>query len=111
MQKLLGIILDRNLKFDEYILTQCKKAGRKIKVLARVCTYLSLERRRTLMKAFIESQFAYCPLIWMFCQRSSNTGINHLRERALGIVYNNNESIFEDLLKKDNSVSIHHKNI
>ena len=111
MQKLLGIIIDRNLKFDEYILTQCKKAGRKIKALARVCTYLSLERRRTLMKAFIESQFAYCPLIWMFCQRSSNTRINHLRERALGIVYNDNESIFEDLLKKDNSVSIHHKNI
>ena len=110
-QKLLGIIIDRNLKFDEYILTQCKKAGRKIKALARVCTYLSLERRRTLMKAFIESQFAYCPLIWMFCQRSSNIRINHLHERALRIVYKDNESTFEDLLKKDNSVSIHHKNI
>ena len=33
-QNLLGIIIDRNLKFDEYILTQCKKAGRKIKALA-----------------------------------------------------------------------------
>ena len=105
-QKLLRIIIDRNLKFDEYILTQCKKAGRK-----RVCTYLSFERRRTLMKAFIESQFAYCPLIWLFCQRSSNTRINHLQERALRIVYNDNESTFENLLKKDNSVSIHHKNI
>ena len=82
-----------------------------LKVLARVCMYLSLERRRTLMKAFIESQFAYCPLIWMFCQRSSNTRINHLHESALRIVYNDNESAFEDLLQKDNSVSIHHKNI
>ena len=109
-QKLLGIIIDRNLKFDEYILTQCKKTGRKIKALARVSTCLSLERRRTLMKAFIESQFTYCPLIWMFCQRSSNTRINHLHQRALRIVYDN-ESTFEDLLKKDNSVSIHHKNI
>ena len=27
----LGIIIDQNLKFDECILTQCKKAGRKIK--------------------------------------------------------------------------------
>ena len=66
-QKLLGIIIDRNLKIDEYILTQCKKAGRKIKALSRVCVYLSLERRRTLMKAFIESQFTYCSLIWLFC--------------------------------------------
>ena len=63
------------------------------------------------MKGFIESQFAYCPLIWMFCQRSSNTRINHLHERALRIVYNDNEPTFEDLLKKDNSASIHHKNI
>ena len=63
------------------------------------------------MKCFIESQFPYCPLIWMFCQRSSNTRINHLHERALRIVYNENESTFEDLLTKDNSVSIQHKNI
>ena len=112
-QKLLEIIIDQNLmnKFDEEILTQCEKAGRKIKVLARVCTYLSLERRRRLMKAFTESPFVYCPLIWMFCQRSSNTQANHLHERALRIVYNDNESTFEDLLKKGNSVSIHHKNI
>ena len=47
----------------------------------------------------------------MFCQRSLNTQINHLHERALRIVYNNNESTFQHLLKKDNSVSIHHKNI
>ena len=47
----------------------------------------------------------------MFCQRSSNTRINHLHEKALRIVYNDNEPTFEDLLKKDNSVSIHHENI
>ena len=63
------------------------------------------------MKAFIESQFAYFLLIWMFCQRSSNTRINHLHERALRIAYDDNESTFQDLLKQDNSVSIHHKNI
>ena len=94
----------QNLKFNEYILTQCKKPGRKIKALPRVCTYLSLGRRRTLMKAFIESQFVYC-------QISSNTLINHLHERARRIVYQDNESTFEDLLKKYNSISIHHKNI
>ena len=33
-QKLFGIIINQNLKYDEYILTQCKKAGRKIKEFA-----------------------------------------------------------------------------
>ena len=63
------------------------------------------------MKAFIESQFAHCPLIWMFCQRSPNSRINHLHERALRIVYNDNDSSFEYLLKEENYVSIYHKNI
>ena len=66
-QKLLGNITDQNLKFDEYILTQCKNTRKKLKALARVHTYLGLELRRTFMKSFIESQFAYSPLISMFC--------------------------------------------
>ena len=110
-QKLLGVTIDRDMKFDEYILIQCKKAGRKLCALGRVCKFLNLERRRSLMKAFIESQLAYCPLLWLFCSRHSNNRINHLHERALRIVYNDHSSIFEDLLVKDNSVSIHHRNI
>ena len=52
------------------------------------------------MKAFIESQFGYCPLIWMFHSRGVNSKINHLHERSLRIVYEDNISSFEDLLKK-----------
>ena len=90
-------------------MTQCKKRGRKLKAFVGVCKYLSLERRRILMKAFIESQFPYCPSIWMFCQKFSGTRINHLKERALRIVYNDNELTFEDRLAK--ALSIHHENI
>ena len=42
-QKLLGAIIDRNMKFDEYTLKQCKKEGRKFCELARVCKYLKQE--------------------------------------------------------------------
>ena len=63
------------------------------------------------MKACIESQFAYCPLVWMFCSRRSNNRINHLHEQALRIVSNDRSSTTEDLLVKDNSVSAHHRNI
>ena len=72
---------------------------------------MSLNQRRTLMKTFIESQFSYCPLIWMFHGRIVNKKINHLHERALRIVYKDYISSFEDLLKKDKSVTIHHKDI
>ena len=63
------------------------------------------------MKAFIESQFGYCPLILMFHSRSVNDKINHLHERSPRIVYKDNISSFEDLLKKDRSFTIHQRNI
>ena len=62
------------------------------------------------MEAFIESQFGYCSLIWMFHSRSINNKINHLHERSLRIVYKDNISSFEDLLKKDRSFTIHQSN-
>ena len=63
------------------------------------------------MKAFIESQFNYCPLIWMDHSRSVNNKINHLHERSLRIVCKDNISSFEDLLKKDRSFTIHQRDI
>ena len=63
------------------------------------------------MKTVVESQFEYCPLIWMFRSRKVNTKINHLQERSLRIFYNDHITSFEDLLKKDKSCKIHHKNI
>ena len=47
----------------------------------------------------------------MFHSREVNNKINHLHERALRIIYNNNISTFEELLEKDGSYSIYHKNI
>ena len=79
--------MKKNLKFKEHILKQCKKTGEKLSVLGRVCHILNLERRRSLMKAFIKFKFEYCPLVWMFCGRQENNLINHLHEGALKIVY------------------------
>ena len=58
---------------------------------------MTVERRRILMKAFIQSQFGYYPLVWMYCNRNGNNRINHLHERARRIPYNGNISSFEDL--------------
>ena len=63
------------------------------------------------MKAFIESQFQYCPLVWMVHSRTLNNRINKLHERALCLVYKDDEYTFEQLLDKDNTVTIHHRNL
>ena len=47
----------------------------------------------------------------MFHSRAMNNKINHNYERALRLVYSDYISYFDELLKKDRSFSIHHRNI
>ena len=61
-KKLLGITIDSDLKFDKLISDLCDKVSKKVNALCRV-SYMSLEKRRIVMKSFAESQFNYCPLI------------------------------------------------
>ena len=71
---------------------------------------MSTDKLRMVMKAFIESQFGYCPLVWMFHSRTLNNRINQLHERALWLDYKDTQSSFEDLLLNDKSFTIHHRN-
>ena len=63
------------------------------------------------MASFFSSQFSYCPLIWMFYNRKTNEKINKLHERSPRILYNDDTLSFNDLLLKDESVTIHVRNL
>ena len=47
----------------------------------------------------------------MFHGRHFNNKTNSIHERALRITYQDNASTFQELLNKDKSVSIHHRNL
>ena len=110
-EKLLGMIVDKKLSFDLHLRTLCKKVNQKVSALARVVQILPFHKRHLIMKTFIESQFSYCPLVWMFCSNTMNNKINHIHERALRLVYQDYSSTFEELLIKDKSLCFHHRNI
>ena len=109
--KLLEITIDNYLKFDKHISLLCAKANGKLPALARISYYLTFHQKRTLIKAFFESQFRYCSLTLMFYSRKSNNKINLLHKRALRMIYNDQISSFQELLEKDNSFTIHQFNI
>ena len=48
-KKLLGINLDKNLKFDIHVESICQKANRKLNALARIANYMELPKRRILI--------------------------------------------------------------
>ena len=109
--RLLGLTIDNQLKFDTHIKSLVKTAHQKLSALIRYAGILNFGKRRKLMKSFIESQFAYSPLTWMFHNRGLEHLINRVHERALRCVYLDDVSSFNELLEKDKSFSIHHRNI
>ena len=108
-QKLLGIRFNSNFRFDDHVASLCKKASQKLNGLARVAQYMNLAQPRSIMKAFICSQFGYCPLVWMLHSRKINNCVNSLHKRALRVVYRDYYVTFAELLSKDKSVTIHQK--
>ena len=110
--KLLGINLGSRLNFDYHVNTLLNKVNKKYHALARVYNYMNTNKQRVLTKAFVTSQFSYCPLVWMFHSRTMNNRINTLHEKALRLVYTNKSNLsFDDLLKEDKSVKIHQKTL
>ena len=110
-EKRLGVFFDRTLKFQSHIDNICKKASLKLNAISRITPYMDFNKKRLAANDFCSSEFNYCPLIWMCHNRTYNNKINRLHERCLRMIYNDKRSSSEDLLEKDNSVSIHHKNL
>ena len=97
---LLGVAVDNKHSFEPHLNLVCKKVSQKLHALARVSKFISKKKLRVIMKAFLMSQFSYCPLVYMCHSRTLNNKINKLHERALRLVYDNRQSTFEELLRQ-----------
>ena len=72
---------------------------------------MAIEKKKVLMNSFFDSQFNYGSLVWMFHSRRNNAKINNLHERCLRPIYSDKKLSYVELLEKDGSVSIYHRNI
>ena len=88
-----------------------KKADRKQSFTKIFKLFEFWKQKKTLLKAFVESQFGYCPLTWAIHNRKANSKTNHIRERDLKIVCKNNVLSFEELLELNKLFKIHHRKI
>ena len=91
-EKILGVIIDSEIKFKSHLKNICKKASQKIWALPRLINYLNNSKKKMIFNAFIKSQFSYCPLVWMFCSRLANNMISNIHERVLRIVLNDHST-------------------
>ena len=99
------------MNFNPHIHDICQKSGQKLNAISRITPYMDFSKRRLLVDAFFYSQFNYCQRVWMHHNRTNNNNINRLHVRCLRLIYNDKKTSFEDLLEKDRSVSIYHRNL
>ena len=89
---LMGVKIDKQLKFKTHIQELGRKAS-KLHALRRIRNYLTVEKAKLLANPFINSQFIYVPLSWMFAGKSSIAKICKIHFRTLQVVYDNYEAI------------------
>ena len=87
-EKLLGITINNDLKFEDHINNICKKTRAKISALSRTAPYMDLLKIKQIISAFFKSQFSYSPLTWMMRSRKLNNKIKRLHKRCLRATYN-----------------------
>ena len=89
------------------ILDLCNKAKNGIRCLCRVRKFLTFNQAILLFNSYILSVFNYCPIIWMFCNETTNYVIISTHKRALRAILHDYHSNYSELLTLSSSVSIH----
>ena len=85
--KLLGVHIDKRLRFDVHIKSLCK-------------TECSQQNK---------SNFSYGPLMWMICSCSLNNSLNHIHKRTLRLVYDDHVQLFQNIPGMSNEKTVHQK--
>ena len=97
------------LPLKKYISELCTRALYKLYTLRRTRKCLTFEKAKLLANLFINSQFNYAPLMWMFANKCSIDRILKMHKRTLQIVYDVYDKSYENLLNKTDNIPIHQK--
>ena len=73
--------------------------------------YLSVDKARFLANAFIDSQFNYAPLIWVFARKTLINKICKIHHRTLQVVYDGFDKSYDELLELNRDLSIHQRHL
>ena len=104
--KVLGVMLDNDMKYSSHIRNICVKASRQLNVLKRLSKYLNEQSRYAVYMSFMSSTFQYCPVVWMFCGKVNGNKLEKLHERALRFIYKDNTSGYDELLLRSKILSL-----
>ena len=99
--ELLCLIINHKLKFDAHY------ARFEFHALRRIRNFLTLKEAKLLANSLVTTYFGYTSLIGIFTSKSSILKVTKIHWRTLHVVYDDYNSIYEELLDIHNDISIH----
>ena len=104
--KLLGIEIDNKSKLSNHVKKLCSKVNKKVSAFSRLDTYIPREQALIICSVVILSNFNYCPLIWLFCNKGAYKEIGRTHQIFNDCVEN---STYPDELKCADVTSLPNK--
>ena len=94
---LLRITIDKKITFKQHLENLCRKLQYKLHTLRRIRKFFAIQKAKILGNAFIDSQFNYAPLLWMFCRKILYSKIEKIHHKSLKVIYESNDT-YDNLL-------------
>ena len=107
---LLILTINKALNYKKHINNLCHTAQYYLYALRWIGKYLALDKVRLLGNDFIDTQFNYAPLIWMFCHETTYLKIQKIHHKTLRVIYQPGVS-YDDLQQFSNSISLHQQHL
>ena len=102
---LLRITIDKKLTFKQHDENFCRKTQYKLHALRRIRNFFTIEKAKILGNAFIDSQFSYAPLLWMFCRKTLYSKIEKIHHKTLKVIYESNDTYHNLLLQSNKHIA------
>ena len=100
--KLLGVIIDTQLNFNEHIDNLCKKLTQRIAVLKKIRRHLPLDQRILYYNTMIKQTMMYGSSVWVSTSVDNLNKVFRLQKRAARVILNadtraNSVDLFREL--------------
>lgn len=99
-EKDLGVIVDKNLKFRDHIMSKVNIANRNVGIIFRTFTYLDSEMFLNLYKALVRPHLEYASQIWTPLYKKDKITIENVQRRATRLVRSISHLSYENRLRE-----------
>ena len=103
---ILGVELDRELKYNSHMDNISRQAGKQVNAVKRMKHYLDKRTRNIIYNSYINCNFSYCSVVWMFANKTNLEKLERTNKRALRVVTNKDHLHYEELCQQEKKLNV-----